>query len=123
VFQRLIVEGRIQNAFHIEIYTNCDINIKAGVLFQEKIIQKIVFIQYTLVFNIFAAVIDIRRFNNSCLRLPASTTVDLIFQLLSFSFTLADLLLQAGNLSAATSVYLADVIFIPFIVCYAYIAM
>jgi hypothetical protein len=36
-------------------------------------------------FNTFTAKIDHSRFNNSCLRLPVSTLVDLIFQSHSFS--------------------------------------
>jgi hypothetical protein len=38
-----------------------------------------------LTLNPFPAKIDHSRFNNSCLRLPASTLVDLIFQSRSFS--------------------------------------
>ena len=32
----------LQNAFHIALYDKCDINVKAGVLFEEEIIQEIV---------------------------------------------------------------------------------
>jgi hypothetical protein len=38
-----------------------------------------------LVLNTFTVKIDHSRFNNSCLTLPASTLVDLIFQSRSFS--------------------------------------
>jgi hypothetical protein len=70
--------------------------------------------------NTFTAIADLSRFNNSCLKSPASTLVDLIFQSRSFSFNqLRDLSLLAGNCTAA-SVYLTD--FIPFIVD-AYIAI
>jgi hypothetical protein len=41
--------------------------------------------QNPLILNTFTAKIDHSRFNNSCLRLPALTLVDLIFQLRSFS--------------------------------------
>jgi hypothetical protein len=37
-----------QNAFHIAPSNNCGINVKADVLYQEEIIQKIVVIQYTV---------------------------------------------------------------------------
>jgi hypothetical protein len=63
-----------------------------------------------IAFNTFTAKIDHSWFNNSCLRLPASTVVDLIFQSHSFSL--------GGKL-----VHLVDVIFIPFIVYYAYVAI
>ena len=49
--------------------------------------------------NTFTAIVDLSRFNNSCLKSPASTLVDLIFQSRSFSFNqLCDLSLLAGNL-------------------------
>jgi len=41
--------------------------------------------------NTFTAVVDLSRFNNSCLRLPASTLVDLIFSIALFQLKLADL--------------------------------
>jgi hypothetical protein len=62
----------------------------------------------------FTTKINHGRFNNSCLSLPASTLVDLIFQLRSFSL---------GGKLVQQSVHLADVIFIPFIVYYAYVAI
>jgi len=43
-------------------------------------------------FNTFTAVIDLSQFNNSCLKLPVSTLVDLIFQLRALrSFSLNQL--------------------------------
>jgi hypothetical protein len=69
---------------------------------------------YTL-FNTFTAKVDHSRFNSSCLRLPASTLVDLIFRSRSFSL--------GGKLVQQLQYILADVIFIPFIVYYAYVAM
>jgi hypothetical protein len=36
-------------------------------------------------FNTFTAIVDLSRFNNSCLKMPVSTSVDLIFQSHSFS--------------------------------------
>jgi hypothetical protein len=57
--------------------------------------------------NTFTAKIDHSRFNNSCLKLPALTIVDLTFQsrvLRSFSLNqLRDLSLQAGNLYSSFS--------------------
>ena len=71
--------------------------------------------------NTFTAIVDLSRFNNSCLKSPESTIVDLIFQSRSFSFNqLCDLSLLVGNCTAA-SVCLADVI--SFIVYYAYIVI
>jgi len=35
--------------------------------------------------NTFTAIVNLSRFNNSCLKSPALTLVDLIFQLRSFS--------------------------------------
>jgi len=50
-------------------------------------------------FNTFTAVVDLSRFNNSCLKSPASTLDDIIFQSCSFSFNqLRDLPLLVGNL-------------------------
>jgi hypothetical protein len=66
--------------------------------------------EWAKLLNTFTAKIDHSRFNNSCLRLPTSTLVDLIFQL------------RRENCTAA-SIHLVDVIFIPFIVYYAYIAI
>ena len=84
------------------------------------IITDISLISTTSFINTFTATVDLSRFNNSCLKSPASTLDDLIFQSRSFSFNqLHDLSLLAGNLYSS-SVYLADVI--PFIV-YAYIAI
>ena len=49
--------------------------------------------------NTFTAIVHLSRFNNSCLKSPASTLVDLILQSRSFSFNqLCDLSLLAGNL-------------------------
>ena len=74
-------------------------------------------------FNTFTAEIDHSRFNHSCLRLPASTIVDLIFPSRSFSFyQLRDLHYRRETCTAVT-VYVADVIFIPFTVYYAYTAI
>jgi len=69
--------------------------------------------------NTFAATVNLSRFNNSSLKSPASTLVDLVFQ--SRSFCLYQLTWR-GTCTAA-SVYLADVIFILFIVYYAYTAI
>jgi len=69
--------------------------------------------------NTFTAIVDLGRFNNSCLKSPVSTLVDLIF--LSHSFSLNKLTWR--ETCTAASVYLADVIFIPFIVYYAYTAV
>jgi len=66
--------------------------------------------------NTFAAIVDLSRFNNSCLKSPASTSVDLIFQ--SSPFRLNQLTWR--DTCTAASV---DIIFIPFIVYYAYIAI
>ena len=41
-FKRLIVEGMSQNARNVALKNKCDINVRAGVLFEEEIIQKIV---------------------------------------------------------------------------------
>ena len=39
-----------------------------------------------VIINTFTTIVDLSRFNNSCLKSPASTLVDLIFQSCSFSF-------------------------------------
>jgi len=67
----------------------------------------------------FSATVDLSRFNNSCLKSPASTLVDLIFQ--SPSFCLNQL--TWWETCTAASVYLADIIFILFIAYYAYTAI
>ena len=72
--------------------------------------------------NTFTAIVDRSRFNNSCLKLPASTLVDLIFHSRSFSLNQLTCHCRRETCTAA-SVYLADVIFIPFIVYYAYIVI
>ena len=55
--------------------------------------------------NTFTAIVDLSRFNNSCLKSPASTLVDLIFQSRSFSFNqLRDLSLLVGNLYSIFSI-------------------
>ena len=77
--------------------------------------------------NTFAAsYLNAQGLNNSCLKSPASTLVDLTFQwraLRSFSLNeLRNLSIRRETYTAA-SVYLADIIFIPFIVQYAYIAI
>ena len=57
------------------------------------------------VINTFTAIVDLSQFNNSCLKSPASTLVDLIFQSRSFSFNqLRDLSLLAGNLYSSFSI-------------------
>jgi len=57
-----------------------------------------------LALNTFTAIVDLSQFNNSCLKWPASTLVDLIFQSHSFSFNqLRDLSLLAGNLYSSFS--------------------
>jgi hypothetical protein len=40
----------------------------------------------SIVINTFTAIVELSRFNNPCLKSPASTLVDLIFQSRSFSF-------------------------------------
>ena len=48
--------------------------------------------QVTYDFNTFTAIVDLSRFNNSCLKSPASTLVDLTFQLRALhSFSLNQL--------------------------------
>ena len=72
--------------------------------------------------NTFTAIVDFSRFNNSCLKSPASTLVDLTFQsraLRSFNVTCH----YRRETYTAASVYLTDIIFVPFIVQYAYIAI
>ena len=46
--------------------------------------------------NTFTAIGDLSRFNNSCLRLSASTLVDLIFSVVLFQLKLADLSLYSS---------------------------
>jgi hypothetical protein len=65
--------------------------------------------------NTFTAKIDHSRFNNSCLGLPALTLVGLNFSIALFQ-------LRRETCTAA-SVHLADVIFTPFTVYYAYVAI
>ena len=72
--------------------------------------------------NTFTAIVDLSRFNNSCLKSPASTLVDLIFQSRSFSLNQLTCHCRLETYTAA-SVYLAEVIFIPFIVYNAYNAI
>jgi hypothetical protein len=63
--------------------------------------------------NTFTAKGDLSQFNNSCLKSPASTLVDLIFQ--SRCFSLNQLTCHNwGETCTAASVSLADIIFIPF---------
>ena len=69
--------------------------------------------------NTFTAIVDLSRFNNSGLKSPAATLVDLIFQSRSFSLNQ----LTWRETCTAASVYLADVIFILFIAYYAYVAI
>ena len=60
---------------------------------------------YIEILNTFTAIADLSRFNNSRLKSPASTLVDLIFQSRSFSFNqLRDLSLLAGNLFNSFSI-------------------
>ena len=77
--------------------------------------------------NTFAArYLNTQGLNNSCLKSPASTLVDLTFQsraLRSFSLNQLRTCHYRGATYTAASVYLADIIFIPFIVQYAYIAI
>ena len=58
--------------------------------------------------NTFTAIVDLSRFNNSCLKSPSSTLIDLTFQsraLRSFSLNqLRNLSLQAGNLHSSFSI-------------------
>jgi hypothetical protein len=58
--------------------------------------------------NIFTAIINLSRFNNSCLRTPLSTLVDLIFQSHSFSLNQLTCHYRQETCTAA-SLYLADV--------------
>jgi hypothetical protein len=67
--------------------------------------------------NTFPAIVDLSRFDNSYLNLPASTLVDLIFQLPSFCVNQ----LTCHYTCTAASVCLVDIMFIPFIIYYAYI--
>jgi hypothetical protein len=61
--------------------------------------------------NTFTAIIDLSWFNNSCLKMPASTLVDLIFQ--SHSSSLNQLTCHCRQETCtATSVYLADIAYI-----------
>ena len=77
-----------------------------------------------LLFNTFAAsYLNTQGLNNSCLKSPASTLVNLTFQsraLRTFSYVTCH---YRRETYTAASVYLADIIFIPFIVQYAYIAI
>ena len=61
--------------------------------------------------NTFTAVVDLSRFNNSRLKLPASTLVDLTFQSRALRYVTCH---YRRETYTAASVYLADVIFIPF---------
>ena len=76
--------------------------------------------------NTFTAIVDLSRFNNSCLKSPASTLVDLNFNRArsapSAEISYVTCHYRRETYTAA-SVYLADIIFIPFIVQYAYIAI
>jgi hypothetical protein len=71
------------------------------------------------VLNTFTAIVDLSRFNDSCLKSPASTLVDLISRLPSFSLNQ----LTCHYTCTAASVYLTDVMFIPSLVYCAYILM
>jgi len=99
--------------------------------YRSKLFNGLKFVKRLLMFifilNTFAAsYLNTQGFNNSCLKSPASTLVDLTFQsraLRSFSLNrLRNLSLRRETYTAA-SVCLADIIFIPFIVQYAYIAI
>ena len=72
--------------------------------------------------NIFTAIVNLSRFNNSCLKSPALTLVDLIFESRSFSLNQLTCHYRRETCTAA-SVYLTDVIFNCFIVYYAYIVI
>jgi len=55
--------------------------------------------------NTFTAIVDLHRFNNSCLKWPVSRLVNLIYQSCSFSFNqLYDLSLLVGNLYSSFSI-------------------
>ena len=69
-----------------------------------------------------ALYVDLSRFNNPCLKLPAPTSVYLTFQSLSFNLNQPTSHYRRKTCAAA-SVYLADVIFILFVVYCAYIAI
>jgi len=69
-----------------------------------------------LLLNTFTAIVNLSWFNNSCLKAQASALADLIFQSCSFSLNQ----LTWWETCTAASVYLADVIFMPFRVYYAY---
>jgi len=79
---------------------------KAVTLFNNAIAAKILWMRRAInALNTFTAIIDLSRFNNSCLKSPVSTLVNLIFDLRSFSFNeLCDLLLLAGNLYSSFSI-------------------
>jgi len=67
-------------------------NLRALIENDDELLTKIIFSDEATFHNTFTAVIDHSRFNNSCLKLPASTLVDLIFQSLSLrSFSLNQL--------------------------------
>ena len=91
---------------------------------QDHIVRNGVLIGYL---NTFAAsYLNTQGLNNSCLKSPASTLVDLTFQsraLRSFSLNQLVTCRYRRETYTAASVYLADIIFIPFIVQYAYIAI
>ena len=82
---------------------------------------------HTARLNTFAAsYLNTQGLNNSCLKSPTSTLGDLTFQsraLRSFSLNQLRNLSYRRETYTAASVYLADIIFIPFIVQYAYIAI
>jgi hypothetical protein len=78
------------------------------------------YLQIPLIVNTFTAIVDLSRFHNSCLKLPASTLVDLIIQSCSFSLNQLTCHYRQETCTAA-SVYLADIICIAFIVYCAYI--
>jgi hypothetical protein len=64
-----------------------------------------------LSFNTFTAIINLSWFNNSCLKMTASTLVDLIFKSRSFSLNQLTYHYMRETCTAA-SVYLADVAYI-----------
>ena len=75
---------------------------------KQQTIIKLKYRMQLLDFNTFTAIVDLSRFNNSCLKSPTSTLVALTFQsrsLRSFSLNqLRNLSLQAGNLHSSFSI-------------------
>ena len=89
---------------HLLKRTNYDFGIHSN----NQVIQRLNYLLYMDDINTFTAIVDLSRFNNACLKSPASTLVDLTFQLRalrSFSLNqLCNLSLQAGNLHSSFSI-------------------